>query len=450
MKKWISFSVSVLLIISMLAACSSGGNNAEDASPSSNSGGTAAPEKKEVTTIKFMSWWSYVKQPIIDKFMEENPDIKVEMEYVPPGDGYFTKLRALTASKDLPDVFAIQGSDFSTFAKNDSILNLKDALNTQSYDQDITWKDSFEPALLENVIDSLSVDVKKDDAYYGVPFGAITVAVVYNKNIFNKVGIQEPKTWEEFMANNDKLKAAGYIPMSFTGKFWSMWWLEIVWDQTLRGVKQEDFLNGTVKYTDPRYAEAFKVAKDMWARGMFDPAGLTNGPDESQSLFVQGKMAQYFVVPENFVGYLIQNKPKDVELGAFVMPGPKGVQPTRALGGAPNVLVVNKEAKNQEAALKFAKFMTSQTLFQMLAPENVVPSLKGYQAPADNKLMEAYAKASEGGFITGLPPMGDLTPDFGDYVRNEIYPEILLDKMSVDEGVQKIQAKFEEEIKKKK
>ena len=36
--------------------------------------------------------------------------------------------------------------------------------------------------------------------------------ILYNKNVYAKLGLTVPKSWAEFEANNDKIKAAGDHP----------------------------------------------------------------------------------------------------------------------------------------------------------------------------------------------------------------------------------------------
>ena len=51
---------------------------------------------------------------------------------------------------------------------------------------------------------------KSDGKLYGGPFGtAFGGGVLYNIPLYKKLGLEVPKTWDEFMANNEKIKADG-------------------------------------------------------------------------------------------------------------------------------------------------------------------------------------------------------------------------------------------------
>jgi raffinose/stachyose/melibiose transport system substrate-binding protein len=57
----------------------------------------------------------------------------------------------------------------------------------------------------------------------GVPFGAaMGGGVYYNRKIYEELGLSVPKTWDEFMANNAKVKEAGKVPVATTfGDTWT-------------------------------------------------------------------------------------------------------------------------------------------------------------------------------------------------------------------------------------
>ena len=58
---------------------------------------------------------------------------------------------------------------------------------------------------------------------YGVPVGqAMGGGILYNKKVFADLGLTVPTTWDEFMANNAKIKAAGIAPVIQTyGDTWT-------------------------------------------------------------------------------------------------------------------------------------------------------------------------------------------------------------------------------------
>ena len=56
--------------------------------------------------------------------------------------------------------------------------------------------------------------VSANDQVYGAPFGsAFGGGILYNKKVYEKLGLEIPETWDEFMANNAKIKAAGIDPV---------------------------------------------------------------------------------------------------------------------------------------------------------------------------------------------------------------------------------------------
>lgn len=439
-RQFILIFVCILALSLIMSGCGTAGTTPAETKEVTKAADKPTEKAQAAPTeIKFMHWWSYVTDDVMKPFKDENPNIKLNMEYVAI-DQYPNKLKMLAASGETPDVFGAQTQIFSEFAKQNKIMELSSILKEPAYDKATPWGETIQASLMTNVSGQLPTELR--DKTYGVPFGAISVAVVYNKNIFDKVGIAVPKTWDEFLSNNDKLKAAGYIPLSFTGKVWGDWWYRMAMDQTMRDAKSEDFASGKVKFTDPGFVEALKIVQDMWKKGHFDPGGFSNGIEETQALFVQGKLAQFYVVPENFVTYLINNSPKDIKLDAFALPAMKGVTPNRGLGGAPNIVAIKADTKSKDAAVKLAKYMVSEKIFQLLASQNVVPSIVGYTPPAGNPIMKAYADASSGGFMTEQTPLAN-DSKLKDKLDKDLYPRLLLKGESPEAIAKELQAFYE-------
>ncbi|MGZ2385951.1 ABC-type glycerol-3-phosphate transport system substrate-binding protein [Rhizobium brockwellii] len=96
---------------------------------------------------------------------------------------------------------------------------------------------------------------------HGVPFTFKGEAVYYNKKLFEQAGIkEEPKTYEEFLAAADKLKAAGIPAFTFGGTVnWHVMRLMDVILETKCGAEKHDALKAmTLDWTkEPCATESF-------------------------------------------------------------------------------------------------------------------------------------------------------------------------------------------------
>lgn len=83
---------------------------------------------------------------------------------------------------------------------------------------DIAVAGKWTDVLPKSILDFISYDGQT----YLVPTGAHGMSwVFYSKEAFAKAGIaDEPKTWDEFFAALDKLKAAGLVPLAWGGQPW--------------------------------------------------------------------------------------------------------------------------------------------------------------------------------------------------------------------------------------
>ena len=93
----------------------------------------------------------------------------------------------------------------------------------------------------------------------------------YRKDLFEKVGISgEPKTWDQFLDDCKKLKAAGITPIAVAGRdAWTLaGWFDYL-DLRLNGnAFHQKLMAGEIAYTDPRVKKVYTTWKQLLDAGL--------------------------------------------------------------------------------------------------------------------------------------------------------------------------------------
>ena len=161
-------------------------------------------------------------------------------------------------------------------------------------------------------------------------------AIVYNKTIFDEVGVEPPETWAEFMDIQQQIKDAGYTPFlqPMAGPLgWLIGWPEgATTEQLLAEVIQacdveapfdrisdKEFARcvktGEFQATDPRHMESWRLMKEWsayWQEGFLAP------PPEGD-LFAQGDVVMSHTM-NLWIGRVAGNPDIDFEWGTFYQP----------------------------------------------------------------------------------------------------------------------------------
>jgi len=411
----VALAAIVLAATTVLAGCSS-------SSTTSSSSSTLTTNPSQIKgSLTFSTWWSYANQALINGFKAKYPKVKVKLQFTAI-DSYPTKLQSEASSGSLPDVFAVQGANLTALAKAKQLYNLDDALKTKPYDGTAsTWKSSFNASLLSGANAGLA---EPNGETYGVPFNAISVAAVYNKDVYSKLGLSAPKTFSGLLSNCKALKSAGYIPMSLTGSVWGTWWASLAFDQTMSGEKAANF-----SVSDPNYIKAFSIVKQMADAGCWTPSQVTTDIAGETSLFLQQKTATFVTVPENFLQAVASGA--KFKLGTYVLPALDGKTPNRILGGGnANVLVVNAHSKNLSAAVAFAKYLTSTKVESATAKNDfTIPSIN-INLSSGNPLMSSYLTAAHNGFTDSAAYLPAMTPAGTTQFSTVIIPQLILGQIT--------------------
>jgi raffinose/stachyose/melibiose transport system substrate-binding protein len=293
----------------------------------------------------------------VKRFNEKYPNIKVEFEASQTDYNQQAKVRM--ASGELPDVMfipTIPNSDLPKYFASLDDLGLNDQ---------ITFKDlrSFEGKL------------------YGITSGNSTSGIVYNKKAFTDAGITEvPKTWDEFLAASEKLKAIGIVPLA--SNFKDKWPLNN-WVYDLPRVIEDNAEFPNEKLTtdtpftlDNGYGKALGLIRELNEKGYLEKDINSTSWEQSKKDIASGKFAMYFL--GNWViNQVIGAGTTSDNVGFFPLPLDNSGTPRAAL--SPDFFyAVSKDSKSPEAAKAFVKWMIVDSGYEDFA--GFISPLKGKES----------------------------------------------------------------------
>jgi raffinose/stachyose/melibiose transport system substrate-binding protein len=275
-----------------------------------------------------------------------NPDVTFEVENRPGGAEGDNLVKTRLATGEAGDI--LQYNSGSLFQALNPVEQLTDLSDIQA-----------------NVIDSFKpVVTATDGTVRGVPFGsAMGGGIYYNKKIYAELGLSVPKTWADFMANNEKIKAAGKVAVAQTyGDTWSSQ-LFVLADffnvQAAEPTFAADYTANKAKYaTSPAAMAGFQYLEDVFKAGYLNEDFGVAKFDDGVRMVATGEAAHYPMLTFA-LGNIKQNFPDNVnDVGFFAQPGPDAAKNGLTVW-MPSALYIPASSENQEAAKAFLAFVAS-------------------------------------------------------------------------------------------
>jgi len=317
--------------------------------------GWSAVAQDKVTVSFLHKWPEPQNMAYFDKAVKEfeasHPNIAIKMEAV-ADEPYKDKIRVLMASDQVPDVYFSWSGEFGKkFARGGRALDITDAV----YNSD--WKVSFSEASLS--------PFKFKDKLYGVPINVDSKYMVYNKGMFDKLGLKAPTTWAEFDAVLAKLKEADITPIAFGNQYpWAA--SHYIGDLFAKIVPNEVRLADydlesklDTLYTDPGYVQALGEFKKLNDEGYFNRGSNALTHEIARGMFFAGKTAMMYLEIVEFVN--VKGTPLEKDgWDFFALPAVDGGKgDPKLLTGAPDGFMVSSQTKHPAEAIEFLKFLTS-------------------------------------------------------------------------------------------
>jgi multiple sugar transport system substrate-binding protein len=297
-------------------------------------------------------------QAIVDAFEEENPDITVEVTTLPYAD-YGTALQTDLAAGTVSDVFDIEYANYAQYQANGVLAEL----------------DVEDPAAYrESVLEAYQTD----GAQYALPSSFSTVVLFYNRDLFDAAGLEYPTgdwTWADEQAAAEQLtdEATGVWGDHQNVSFYEFY--KVV-EQNGGSFLNED---GTaVGFNTPEGIEAAEwlIGKSGTVMPTIEQGQGT--PDNDTNLFLDGKLAMLHT------GIWLFGTFADVPFGWDIAVEPGNTQQASALFS--NAVGISAGSEHQEAAAKFAEFLTSSDVMVQTRLD------AGWELPAisDEAALESY------------------------------------------------------------
>lgn len=182
-----------------MAACGGGSSSSSSDSSSSDAESTDSTDSSDSSDVTLsVTIWDSNQEPGLTQIMNdftEKTGIKTKVSVV-KWDEYWTLLESGAQGGSLPDVFWMHSNESERYMSNDMLLDLTDKIADSS---------EIDPANYPEDIWGLYT---YDDKYYAVPKDVDTIALWYNKTLFDEAGLEYPTadwTWDDVTEAAKKL-----------------------------------------------------------------------------------------------------------------------------------------------------------------------------------------------------------------------------------------------------
>lgn len=407
---------SAVLFSSTLVGCSSSSSN------------TNADTSKKALTVSVWSWRSQDKPlwaKVEEKLKAKGENITIDFRSITPTQYDATLQTAMNGGQG-PDIITSRaGSMISSYGKAGQFADLKGKVDTSGFDKGTMDQAGY------------------NGDPYAVPFAVQTSQIFYNKDIFQKYNLQEPKTWDEFVNVANTLKKNGVTPIGVSGR--EGWALNLIVDSigasVLRNQGASDLVSGKTKFNSPPFLDVLNKVNSL--KPYLQKDFSASSYQDMETLFTQGKVAMIW---DGIwaVQTLVKQNP-DLKIGAFMTPPVDSSKPPKIYAFLDGGYAANAKSPNLDAAMKVLSFTASKEFGQMYTDEfGEISAFPGVTAGNDKPLLQWALKAYQGNIVkplfrirssfdNGTPSLStDLAAGMQAMLQAKLTPTQLGDKLTKD------------------
>lgn len=427
----------VAAVALVLAACAPGSNSD---GPQERSADDVSTDVAGMGDVTLTVWDQEVRggqekqiTTLNEQFQQKYPNIKIDRVSRSFDDLRDTVKNGLSGA-DAPDVTQVNNGkqDMGAFVKAGLLQPL------DGYAEAYGWTDRFPESVRKFASYPETGDSLGDGNLYGLPQTGELVGMYYNKTKLAELGIQPPKTWEEFDAALEKAKGAGQLPIQFGNldKGAGPYLLALAMHRSGKPAEEAALATGRAKATwlaDPWRDAAGQVVE--WV----DKGYLTTGfaglsGDDAWANFAKGDglfhISGTWLVPDLAAAM-------GDSVGFLLPPGTAGK--VSVTGGTGLPWAVSAKSEHPDAAAAYVNFITSSEAMKVLADNGNLPVLEAEKQTASGLQGEVFAAWQEASSSPGLVPYLDYaTPNAYDVISGAV-EQLLGKQIGVEDCLGKLQ-----------
>ena len=295
------------------------------------------------------------------------------------------------------------------------------------------------PDYAGNMKDSMMA-VAADGKQYAVPSSGYWENMFVNKKVLEDCGVAVPGpdyTWDQFLADCETIKEAGYTPIACSLVEVPHYWFEFT---VMNNGTVENHLDVPAAADDTaaaKWAAGLNDIKALYEAGYFPANTLTASDAETVELFNSGEAA-YLIDGSWKVGYFTENAEDLNDFAIAYVPGKGERSASEAIGGISMGYFITTKAWNdldkREAAVEFVSQLTSDEVLSTFVTTEVTALVNGAKPEGLNPLQQSAADANANITAIAGAVQDSLTAEArGDLFAN--VQNVVTGKMSAEDAV---------------
>lgn len=333
-------------------------------------------------------------QKMIQK-LEEEENIKIDAQIV-PDDESLNMIKMKLNSGECPDII-----DYNVPAVYDII------------DPASNFADMTGEAWTDRLIIPGNVTAK-DGKIYGFPFLSVPGlhGFIYNKDVFDKAGVEVPATWDELLAACEKIKESGTTPI-FMPK--DTWVPQILMTDNFAKILGADgckdfadkILKNETKWSDvPEFAEVLDKYLELYQKGYVNSNFASATYDDAIAAVADGTAAMHFN-GDFFATSILEANP-EAQIGMFPISMKEGADViTENMSSAG--FVAYKNSENLDVVKKIFDLWSTPEYANLYFADR--PAFPAFQGVDGGKVPDYLAEINE-----NYIKEGKAIPEFNYYV----------------------------------